>query len=279
MKKTTTVIFSRNRSLQLDLLLRTLFFCCEDILKLSDINVLYTASENHKESYEILKKEYPQVNFVEEAKFKDDFLRLLDNKTNILFLCDDSVFTEKFSLEAVLKALESDDSYVGFSLRLGRNTKKCYPYNDAPQEVPDMESVEGFTGMNTYQWKLGQLDYSYPLEVSSSLYKIDTIKEFLVDCDYQNPNLLEARLVENLDNLAVDKPLLLCYDKSVCFSVPLNRVQAYNQNRCGDGNVDELLEYFMGGKRIDSSTFHGFVNSGAHEIVDIRLVDKYDGTS
>jgi hypothetical protein len=256
-----------------------MFFCCEDILKLSDINILYTASDNHKESYEILKKEYSQVNFVEETSFKDDFLKLLDNKTNILFLCDDSVFTEKFSLGTVLKALDSDSSYIGFSLRLGKNCKVCYPYGSVPQEVPVMESVDGFEGINTYQWKLGQLDYSYPLEVSSSIYKIDTIKEFLVDCDYQNPNLLEARLVENLDNLAVDKPLLLCFDKSSCFSVPLNRVQSYNQNRCGDGDIDELLEYFMSGKRIDCSTFHGFVNSGAHEIVDFVMVDKYDGIS
>jgi hypothetical protein len=276
MKKTTTVIFSKNRSLQLDLLLRTLLFCCEDILKLSDINVLYTASDNHKESYEILKKEYPQVNFVEEIKFKDDFLKLLDNKTNILFLCDDSVFTEKFSLEAVLKALESDDSYVGFSLRLGRNTKKCYPYNDAPQEVPDMEKVDGFDKIEVYQWKLGQLDFGYPLEVSSSIYKIDTIKEFLVDCDYHNPNEMEARLVENVDNLAIDKPLILCFDKSACFSSPVNRVQTYNSNRCGDVDSEQLLEYFMDGTRIDCSKFHGFVNGGAHEVVDFVMVDKYE---
>jgi len=271
-KKTTTVIFSKNRAMQLDLLLRTLFFCCDDILKLSDINVLYLAEGDHKESYEILKKDYPQVNFTEEKSFKDDLLSFLHDKTSILFLCDDSVFTEKFYLEEVLEILNSSDDNIGFSLRLGNNTTKCFPYGDLNQNIPEMTLVKN--NIYTYQWKPAEFDFSYPAEVSSSIYNLDIILELLNDLDYKNPNTLEAALVTNTPYFVIDKSLLLCFNKSVCFSVPSNRVQVYNQNRAGDVNADDLLKSFMEGKRMDSSIFYHYENHGAHELVDVPLVER-----
>jgi hypothetical protein len=273
-KKTTTVIFSKNRAMQLDLLLRTLFFCCDDILELSDINVLYLAEGDHKESYKILKKDYPQVNFVEEKSFKEDLLSFLPNKTSILFLCDDSVVTEKFSLAQVLENLNSSEDNIGFSLRLGRNTQKCFPYGDVNQNIPEMTLVKD--NVYTYQWKPAELDFSYPLEISSSVYKLDIIFELLKDLDYHNPNTLEASLVTNTPYFVVDKSLLLCFEKSVIFSNAINRVQTYNQNRAGDVNADDLLKYFMGGKRMDSSIFYHYENHGAHELVDVPLVERCD---
>jgi hypothetical protein len=274
MKKNTTVIFSRNRGMQLDLLLRTLFFCCDDILELSDINVLYLAEGNHKESYEILKKDYPQVNFVEEKSFKEDLLSFLPNKTSILFLCDDSVFTEKFSLKQILENLNSNEDNIGFSLRLGHNTQKCFPYGDVNQNIPEMTLIKD--NVYTYQWKPAEFDYSYPLEVSSSVYNLNMILELLKNLDYKNPNTLEASLVVNTPYFVIDKSLLLCFDKSICFSVPSNRVQTYNQNRAGDVNADDLLKYFMEGKRMDSSIFYHYENHSAHELVDVPLVEKCD---
>ena len=76
MKKVVAIIFSKNRALQLDLCLRTLQLHCADIHKISDVNVLYKADDHHKESYEILKREYPDVNFVEEVSFKQDLLEI-----------------------------------------------------------------------------------------------------------------------------------------------------------------------------------------------------------
>ena len=273
-KKTTTVIFSKNRAMQLDLLLRTLFFCCEDILKLSDINVLYLAEGDHKESYEILKKDYPQVNFVEEKSFKEDLLSFLPHKTSILFLCDDSVATEKFSLEKVLEDLNSSEDNIGFSLRLGRNTTKCFPYGDANQNIPEMTLVHD--NVYTYQWKPAELDYGYPFEISSSVFRMDAVLSMLDSMEYSNPNTLEASMVTNTDYFAIDKSLLLCFEKSVLFSNAINRVQTYNQNRAGDVNVDDLLKYFMEGKRMDSSIFYHYENHGAHELVDVPLVERCD---
>jgi hypothetical protein len=273
-KNTVTLIFSRNRSMQCDLLLRTLFFCCEDILKLSDINILYLAEGDHKESYEVLKRDYPQVNFVEEKSFKEDLLSFLPNKTSILFLCDDSVATEKFSLEKVLEDLNSSEDNIGFSLRLGKNTTKCFPYGDAIQNIPEMTLVRD--NVYTYQWRPAELDYGYPFEISSSCYLMESVLSMLKDMDYSSPNTLEAAMVTNTDYFAIDKSLLLCFDKSVMFSVPSNRVQVYNQNRAGDVNVDELLRLFMSGQRMDSSIFYHYENHSAHELVDVPLVEKND---
>ncbi len=258
--------------MQLDLLFRTLFANCDDIKNISDINVLYKAEESHRESYEILKKDYPDVNFVEEKSFKNDLLGFFPDKTSVLFLCDDSVSTEKFSLKQVIKDLESDNNCIGFSLRLGKNTHKCYPYNDAPQVVPDMTKLKKDNSVNSYQWKPAQLDFSYALEISSSAYRVEDVLPLLEACDYDCPNKLESILAENLDMFALDRPLLMCFDKSVMFSNPINRVQTFNQNRSGNTSEVELMQQFMNGYRMDSSIFSHYNNSGAHEIVDCPLV-------
>jgi len=266
-KKVVTVIFSRNRSLQLDLSLRTLQLHCADIHKLSDINVLYKVDDSHRESYEILKREYSQVIFVEEKSFKEDLLKLVHNKSGILFsIVDDTVFTEDFLLANIVSNLASNPDCLGFSLRLGFNTNFCYPYGKS-QDIPATVKVENGVA-NKYNWQTAQLDFGYPLELSSSAYRLEDIMEILDNCDYHNPNSLE----DSMTGCHIQvKPNLLMYDKGVAFSNPLNKVQSDHPNKSGDIDADVLLQYFMAGYRINAEPFNHYKNTGAHELVDIEV--------
>ena len=266
-KKIVTVIFSRNRSLQIDLCLRTLQLHCADIHKLSNVAVLYKADDPHKVSYEILKREYPDVNFVEEVSFKQDLLDIVHDKSVILFCVDDTVFTEDFLLANIVSNLESNQDCLGFSLRLGLNTGFCFPYGKI-QDVPATTKVENGVA-NKYNWQSAQLDFGYPLELSSSIYRLEDIIEVLDNCDYHNPNSLEDRLSECHIHT---KPNLLMYDKSIAFSNPINKVQTDHPNKSGNIESDVLLQYFMNGYRINDKPFLHYKNNGAHELVDIEVV-------
>ena len=267
MKKVVAIIFSKNRALQLDLCLRTLQLHCADIHKISDVNVLYKANGHHRESYEILKREYPDVIFVEEQSFKQDLLNIVHNKSGILFsIVDDTVFVEDFLLANIVSNLESNPDCLGFSLRLGFNTNFCFPYGKS-QDIPATVKIENDVA-NKYNWQSAQLDFGYPLELSSSLYRLEDINEILNDCKYSSPNSLEDSMVRCHIHT---KPYLLMYDKSVAFSNPINKVQLDHPNKSGDIDADVLLKYFMAGYRINDAPFNQYKNTGAHELVDIEV--------
>ena len=267
MKKVVTVIFSKNRSLQLDLCLRTLQLHCADIHKSAYVNVLYKADDNHRESYEILKREYPDVIFVEEQSFKADLLNIVHNKSGILFsIVDDTVFVEDFLLANIVSNLESNLDCLGFSLRLGLNCSFCFPYGKL-QDIPATTKIDNGV-VNKYNWQTAQLDFAYPLELSSSLMRLEDIIEILNNCDYNNPNSLEDAMVSCY---VQTKPNLLMYDKGVAFSNPINKVQTDHPNKSGDISADVLLQYFMAGYRINAEPFNHYKNTGAHELVDIEV--------
>ncbi len=291
MKDNVVVIFSKNRAMQLTLCLETLFEHCNDILDVSTINVLYKVDPPHRESYEIVKKEFPQVNFIEEVNFKEDLLKIvlphesniswgsvppymgLNNENNpymVVFLTDDSVFTADFSMEEVISTLVENKDCLGFSLRLGKNTRHCYPYN-CEQKVPEMENVKDT--IYKFNWQEAEYDFAYSLELSSSAFRLIDVVAVLISSDYSNPNFLESNMDQFSKFYRNNKlnPNLLCFETSVAFSNPLNRVNSSHPNRSGNVSEDRLMELFMEGYRIDGTLFDDFISNGAHQLVNLHL--------
>lgn len=263
MKNCQTIIFSRNRSLQLHLCLSTLLNHCKDILEVSDINVLYRNDPEHDKSYETLMSEFPMVNFVKEENFKNDLLKLVSNETNIsyvTFVVDDTVFTSDFSMNEVVSTLVENDDCIGFSLRLGLNTHVCFPYN-CEQGIPDTIKISN--NILKYNWQTAEYDFNYCLELSSSTYSLQDILEILENCEYSSPNTLESVMSSCC---LEDKPVLLMFKKSVAFSIPINKVQSSHPNRSADVNPDTLRLMYEKGFRFNSRQFDGYVSGAAHEI-------------
>lgn len=265
------VVFSKNRAMQLDLCLHTFFKNCAEKV---DINVLYTTtSENHENSYEILKKQYKNVSFMQEKSFKDDLMTILSNKKYILFVVDDAVFTNYFSLEKIINTLKIHNKTIGFSLRLGTNTNYNYPH-DSLQMIPKFSL---FDDIIVYQWTTGHLDFGYPAELSSSIYKIEDLMPLLEQVPFCGPNDLEWMLYINLGYFANFKPLLACFDKSVCFCNPLNKVQSVNENRVWQNQKylsEELLRMFNEGYRINPKQFEEFVSNACHQEIELEFIKE-----
>jgi hypothetical protein len=186
----------------------------------------------------------------------------------VLFLVDDSVICNNFNMSNVIKSLENSRNCLGFSLRLGLNTRYCYPYN-CEQAIPPVVNLKNDVLM--FDWKTAEYDFGYPLELSSSVYPVENIIDILQNCEFDSPNNLESIMsscyFEDMSNL-------LMLPKSVAFSLPLNKVQSSHNNRSENFNPDTFRLMYEKGIRFDSKQFDGFISKGAHDLVEnIKVVN------
>ena len=268
-KNISGIVFSKDRALQLDAAIRSFHNCCKDRIKLQ---VLYKASNQlYKSQYEKLKTRFNDVIFVEQGDFKNDCLRLLNGSEYVLFAVDDNIFVSDFSVEKIADVLYAQNDCLGFSLRLGKNTTYCYSKN-APQKLPAFERIE--TGVLKYDWTEAQLDFNYPLEVSSSIYKVRDILPLIEQLRFDNPNELEGLMALNAKIYIPAGKNLLCFEKSKTFCNPLNMVQTAIPNRASDRKDYSplaLAELFEKGMAIDIGRYFGFVPNACHQEVELYL--------
>jgi len=270
MKNCRTIIFSKNRPLQLTLCLQTLLNHCADILEISEITVLYRNDEEYRKSFDNLMSEFPQISFKSEENFKKDLLSLLVHESNIswgkaspdmvVLLTDDTICTGSFSMKKVISTLVENKDTIGFSLRLGLNTNYCFSLNQL-QNIPTTQNIGD--NILKYNWTNAQYDFGYSLELSSSIYPLENIIEILRNCEYFSPNSLESIMSSCC---LEDKPNLLMFEKSVCFSAPLNLVQETHPNRNAGHDPDTFRRLYEKGIRFNATQFDNVTPNAAHWI-------------
>lgn len=285
------IAFSKDRPAQLDALLRSLALHAAEPV---DVTVIWKAStDRHVDAYGKLIDEGRSeraglVQFHRERDFEADVRHLLANAgEHVLFLVDDTIFVRGWSpAECVVVGLQNDDEpgVIGVSLRLGMNTSYCYPAA-RQQSVPTFHQV-GLrmieTDLMLLRWPGADGDFSYPLEVSSSIYRtadilsaLDALKEH--DVGFRNPNELEAALASFAPLFSGHRPWLMAYETSVAVSVPCNRVQHAFANRAGADPTltsESLLDAWEAEMAIDVDALAGYTSKGAHEEIPLRLVRR-----
>jgi hypothetical protein len=289
-----TIIFSKDRPLQLHGTLDSLRLRCAEGARLPVAVIFCASAPDYAEGYRILREEFlgkMAIEWVEEENFKRDLLAQIELPTprstglferffagapalrqpHVMFLVDDNLFVRDFSMADVFRELDASPKSLGFSLRVGRNTTYCYS-NRCDQRLPEFSSLT--PGILRFRWQGEQGDFSYPLEVSSSVYRTADIIGLLRNLPYANPNRLEQGLSVSSKLFAVHRPELLCFEKSVAFCAPVNKVQSILDNRAGSAeqySSTALNEMFLAGRRIDVAKLHGFVPNAAHQEIDLPL--------
>jgi glycosyltransferase involved in cell wall biosynthesis len=270
-KQVVTVVFSKDRPLQLDAALASLLLRCTDPERM-EINVLYTTSSAYQEGlYRQLQLEYPGVVFRRERHFRGDVLALVAEAEFVAFVVDDALFVREFSVGTVIEELQSNDSAIGFSLRLGTNTTYCYPV-DAQQDLPQFTTAR--PGVLAFGWPGASHDFGYPFDLSSSVYRTADIEPILRRIPFSNPNLMEGRLAERAAASGPRQPVLLCFERSVAFCIPANMVQTVAKNRAGTRAGESpiaLAAAFERGCRIDVASYGDFPNTACHQDVGLHL--------
>lgn len=287
------IIFSKDRPLQLHSALASFALHVSDPASVQ-INVLCKASNaSFRHGYALVDEELSKslnINWIQESDFKEDLLnviqesrstsrrqRIWDRLTlkqprlrcqHLLFLVDDNLFVHHFCLKDVEDLLSTNPEAIGFSLRVGRNTTNCYSMQ-CDQPLPQFESIPPAL---SFKWSQQIGDFGYPIEVSSSVYRSADLISRLRRLPYQNPNRLEQALSATSGFFAKKFPSLLCFEQSVAFCAPVNKVQSIFDNRSGEQeeySSEALNKMFLEGYRLDVSSLNEFVPNAAH--VEIKL--------
>ncbi len=269
---TLGLIFSKDRAMQLDATLRSFYMHCSDA-HLLDLKVIYKTSNTvHEKQYEDLKKHYVNVLFIKEEGFKEQVLSVIRKYTYVLFLVDDNIFLRNFSISDLTNNLNENKNAIGFSLRLGANTVYCYAFHSS-QTPPKFTNLT--SDILKYDWTSAERDFGYPLEVSSSLYRVKEIYPLLVQLHFRNPNTLEGQLAENKHIYVKTRPILLCGKLSLTFCAPLNIVQDVCDNRAGSDNCytsNTLANKFGEGYRINIENYTNFTPNACHQEVPLDFI-------
>lgn len=269
----SVIAFSKDRAMQLDGTLRSFLQHCGDG-EHAQIQVLFAAStQRYLSQYQQLQQDYPQIIFKQEQSFKSDLLEMAV-LPYLLFLVDDNIFVRDFSLAELRTGLQNQRRALGASLRLGRNTTYCYSL-DRQQPAPAFETAGPLL---RYAWPQTACDFGYPLEVSSSFYRTADILPVLKTIDFKNPNSLEGNLAPNAGLFERSLPHLLCFESSITFCNPANKVQnVAPDNRAGAESFyssENLADLFDRNLRIATGCYSGFVPNACHQEVPLYFALK-----
>jgi hypothetical protein len=243
-----TLIFSKDRPMQLQALLESLEWACPELVK-EDIFIL-AKGESYKDKF------FSKYKIIYETDFYKQLYTLINNPyyDTVMFLVDDTIFVQKCCLKEIEKKLQNKD-VIGVSLRLGENTKYCYMLKSTQCAVRKNSIID---------WTLSSHDYAYPMEVSSSVYRLVDIRKLMEPC--RNPNEFELILHKQRNK---NKNLLESFDISRAFSIPINVVQELWKNTKDLVSAQDLIKKYNNGKRINTEGLRGFIPNSVHQIVNL----------
>lgn len=242
-------MFSRDRAAQLDLLLRSLRQNAPGIS--DEVTVIVKAEGEYLEAYKTCHRTHSQYTAFSIETDPGDFHRLARGwidaaKDHVAFFVDDDVLYRPLPIANPAPWLDLFPETVCFSLRLGRNTRRCYPMGDAPQAEPDRLTLGEF---DVWRWRAAELDYGYPGSLDGGIFRRSDLLVFLKDAEFSNPNQLEEALVRATAKNDMWRNHLASFKQSVLCGIPANRVNETHPNRSGDQDVQELNDLYLNAKR------------------------------
>lgn len=271
-KQIAFIIFSKDRCLQLDGLLNSLYYYVKGTF---EVHVLYaTENDRYQKAYEQLIEEREEIKslyfYKQKESFKESLKQILNNtvSTRVFFLVDDLLFKNHFDLTTIDHI--NPDKEI-FSLRHGNHLNYCYAMNKT-QPLPVFTHKEGFL---QWKWNRSTLDWAYPLSVDGHLFNKNDAIFWAENLSYKAPNSFEATL-QCFKKHYLKLSGICCHD-SIIFNNPCNKVQTEVSNVHGQNNSLSqltLLKLWEQGYRIDFNELERFRNIGAHQEVSFPLINK-----
>lgn len=282
------IIYSYNRALQLELLLRTMTSCIQN--KNIHYAVIWHSTPAHHPSYELLIKDWtpkgivffersnelyswyqllPYLRYPFNLKrylYYSKFRKRIDNfkflfeeiirKSNCEFVfgaTDDQVYIEKFTIpDQVLDLIAAEPDNVTFKFNIGMNFdefKERCP-NLKVQVLKDLPCILNHPLVTwNYYDPMASSHWGYPFSVESQIYSTASILQMLNSVLYHMPTTLEA-----FGLAAVRKKRI--YSKGIGTSVAplthfsLNLVSPLSQNFNLGFDVEKLRKIYEAGYRI-----------------------------
>lgn len=257
----TSIVFSKNRPLQLDLCLNSIK---KNLPECVHTTVIHKNSEGFTSAHETLEREHSGVSFCQQGKsiFRNTLESAISADTDyVCFLTDDDIV---FSDEATqYRWLEDASSVTCISLRMGLNICERSVVGNMSKDIP---YEVGELGGGNIVWGRTKNPYgsywSYSLSLDGHVFRQRDMVEMLDELCYledrhperwkQTPNELEGALQRFW---TTSPPLIVSPRHSRVVNSPNNKVQdSHPDNMSGEYySYDEgyLLGKYMNGSRIN----------------------------
>ena len=265
-----TLIFSKDRACQCNLLLRSVR---KNLPELQKIHLLYKATtKDFQSGYDKLQKEFPEIDFIKEVEVVADTKRIVAGFTEKHSLClvDDAVIINEIEVTPTLSILNGMDIHC-VSLRLSPHLPLTYT-TGTENRIPKFERAN-VAGTILYKWEWAKqkanTDYAYPSCIDGHIYMTGFLKYMVENLKFTSVNILETLIDHNRKMM---KPLMCCYEKTVCLTIPNNIVQKdYPGNKVNtnkDYRVENLNKKYLDGFIISTENIYGMENKAVHEEVE-----------
>jgi hypothetical protein len=265
------VIFSKDRAMQLDLLLRSIH---DNAAEIKSIYILYKATTPaFKKAYNKLKEYHKHSlikEWIEEVDFFRDFLRLIQRYHNYYFLAlaDDDVVIRPKCLDIITKRIENKVACA--SLRLHIGIKYCYTQNI-------YISLPEFIEKNVIiRWDWTKVDrrseWGYPCNITGQIMKTSDLMSIINGRLFKAPNSLEGVLSYHRKKFA---PEMIAYTEAMVVNVPINQVQTEVNLKAGRKiryDIGDLNYKFLQGERIDPIPLYNTVSDSVHTELEYTFV-------
>jgi len=260
------LIFSRNRSMQLNCLLSSLIE--NSNLLPEKITVLCRYDNEYQKGLEVVKSLHPKVSFIKEENFEKqvkDYIKF--GEKFCVFFVDDILVKDSIDFSVPCSIINSNPDVLTFSLRLGTHLTECYPVA-AKQPVPNGNITSQFF---VWKWRESHYDWGYPMSVDGHIFRRSEFEGWSSHLRFNNPNQFESALQEIPRNFAVPQGMV-SYLNSKILNNPANRVQDEFKNRSESLNsYEDLNNLWEEGFEIDHSKIRGYLNKAAHEPINFPM--------
>jgi len=253
------IVFSKDRACQLDAFLRSLKTHWKTWQEETKLSIMWTCSHNrYLAGYEILFKEHPEFNHVEQRNkdFKQILISLVDpNIPYTVQFVDDIIFTDDFTVNCPeFEAFKNEPETSCLSLRMHPGITYCYMQNF--HMTPPAEAVANLK----WEWLGLPGDFGYAMSQDGHIFRTEDLLPCFKYYDYGHPNALEGLMTY----VVPKRPFMRCFQKAKIINIPSNRVGQNIHNRSGSIPSDFLNEQYLTGKRINLKPFDGLQANAVH---------------
>lgn len=255
-----TVIPSKDRAAQLDLLLRSMQRFVRELSRQTTIVLYRTTTPEYEEAYKVLQKEHPWVVFAREENFRPDMQKLcLSGEEGCLQIgVDDDCYVAPFSLNDIeFKRFLEDEQVIALSLRMSPKMTHCFTENVATP--PPWFRTDG-----AWYWPGLRGDWGYPMSVDLTIWRRCDVRKVIAYGDWKMLHQLEPAL-----RAAMTRPLAICYPEVRIRNNADNTIQdGVDPNRHGGGDPVAMNQRYLAGERIKMDNIIAADPPSPHFLID-----------
>lgn len=257
----TSIIFSKDRPLQLDLCLNSIERNFRDS---TNTVVIYKYSDIYLDSIQALKHEHPNVKFIEQSSsIYEDILNITNSSENqyVCMLTDDDIVYMPVNIpNMVYSQIFAAPNVACISLRLGHNINTRFHHGRVAKDVlVKYQEIEGFIFIPRTLYLYGSY-WSYSHSVDGHIFRKSAVVKMFSELSYldklfnykQTPNEVESQMQKFWTQ---DGEFMVCLKHSSVVNSPNNRVSdTHTHNFSGEKfnyDPDFLLGKYHSGKRIN----------------------------